>query len=215
MKFQKTLATIIGAVLLLVGFNYLFEIFDIAPRQWLLLAAGILLLFFGLKNRNGILRDIGVFSITIGIAALGESFRVLYPFMKTIYYASVAAALLIVGAIRKNNWVLVGGFIVAAIAVTELLQSILLPLQLVYAYSFITLATFFVILFIFKNQDWGYMPLILGIMCYLLSVPQFLEHAKYITEEMTKGLSAGLMIITGVIVMIKVYQIGTKEKKSE
>ncbi len=214
MKFQKTVAVIVGIILLLAGFNFLFEIFNIVPRQWLLFAIGVILLAVGLKNKNSICRTIGLFLTVIGAAVFTEPF-LHFMYMKAIYCAAIAIALIIEGILRKNNWICFGGGIVALIAVLQLLQVLSIPHNLYYAYGFIVLATFFVIVFIVKNRVWGYMPLVLGIMCYLLSIPQFLLYAEYMDGEIAKAVSAVLMIITGVLVMLKVFKIGTKEKKGE
>ena len=215
MKFQKTVSVIIGALLLLAGLGYLFEIFSISPKEWFLLAAGVVLLLAGMMKRKSLVRDIGIFCTAVGAAVLGESFPFLSAYMKPVYYVAVAAAVLAVGLCRKNKWMYLIGIVTAALGVFEFLQCADLPRQLSVAYSLILLATAFVVLFIFKNRDFGYMPFILGIMCYLLSVPEFLVHAKYITVDVAQAIRAGLLIVTGVIIMIKVYTIGKKEKNSE
>ncbi|MBR4030257.1 MAG: hypothetical protein IKJ06_02535, partial [Clostridia bacterium] len=61
----------------------------------------------------------------------------------------------------------------------------------------------------------GYLPLISGILCYLLSVPKFLENARYINSNLSDVISACLLILAGVVLVFKVYKSGTKENKSE
>ena len=82
MKFQKTVSVIIGALLLLAGLGYLFEIFSISPKEWFLLAAGVILLLAGMMKRKSLVRDIGIFCTAVGAAVLGESFPFLSAYMK-------------------------------------------------------------------------------------------------------------------------------------
>lgn len=202
MKNSKFLSAIIGAVLIIAGFGFLFESLSIPPRFWILPVSGAALLFVGLKSKLYVVRDIGIASLVLGISTLLEFFLISPVYGRAVQYTAIAVFLAIIAFLHKNTWIGALSAISLLFAVFTILNKLNISSQLVMAYSLILIATAFVVLFIFKYEKWGFIPLFLGILLYLLSVPCFLLNAGFITEEISKIITASLLIITGVAVLI-------------
>lgn len=215
MKVQKFIPVILGVLLIVFGCSVLFDSLNIAPNMWFMSVIGLGLIVIGIKVKLKVVRDIGLLSLILGIAVILNELFIYPAYSKMFYLAAVAVAILLIALLRKNSWLFLLGIFVAAIAGIMFLKQMPMPEELRSAYSLIVLATALVLLFVVKNDKLRYSPLVLGILCYLISLPRFLMYAGYINEKIAQVISAAILIVSGLLLVIFVYKKAVKENESE
>lgn len=215
MKTQKIMSVILGGLLLIIGISFLFDTLSVSPKQWILPALGLILLAYGVKSKNKIVLSLGLAGTLFGVSGVIAYLILPYQFHLSLYFGASAVLLFIFAYAYKNGWFGVLGILSSAIGIFKLLACLDISSNLREAYLLICIATILVVFFMVSYEKFGYLPLISGILCYLLSVPKFLENARYINSNLSDVISACLLILAGVVLVFKVYKSGTKENKSE
>ena len=215
MKSQKLLPVLLGILMIFFGALVLFDTLEISPRMWVLPVAGATLLVFAVKAHNKAFRDIGIFALIIGISVIiNELF--IHPTLSRVFYLFVTAvAVFVVAILRKSGWLTLLGTFALLISGIMILDFFAIPAELEAAYTFILVATALVVLFMVKNDRLGYVPLVVAILCYLMSLPRFLMYAGYIGHNIAQIISSVLLILSGALLVIIVYKKTAKENERE
>ena len=208
MKSQKLLPVLLGILMIFFGALVLFDTLEISPRMWVLPVAGATLLVFAVKAHNKAFRDIGISVI------INELF--IHPTLSHVFYLFVTAvAVFVVAILRKSGWLTLLGTFALLISGIMILDFFAIPAELEVAYTFILVATALVVLFIVKSDKLGYAPLVVAILCYLMSLPRFLMYAGYIGHNIAQIISSLLLILSGALLVIMVYKKTAKENERE
>ena len=215
MKSQKLLPALLGILMIVFGCLVLFDTLAISPRMWLLPVIGVALLFLAIKNCNKVLRDIGVFVLIIGVSVIINEMFIHPGLSRMFYLVSTAVAVFVVAIFRKSGWLTLLGTFALLVSGIMILDVLSIPSELEAAYKFILVATALVVMFIVKNDKLGYAPLVVAIICYLMSLPRFLLYTGYIGHDITQIISAALLIVSGALLVILVYKKTAKENESE
>lgn len=215
MKTQKIMSVILGGLLLMIGTVYLFNTLSVSPKQWILPALGLILLAYGIKSKNKMVLSLGLAGTLFGVSGVIAHLLLHYQFHLPLYFGTATILLFVFALLHKNAWFGVLGVLSSAVTIFKLLSCLDISSNLREAYLLICIATILVVFFIISYEKFGYLPLVAGILFYLLSVPKFLENARYINNDLSDVISACLLILAGVVLVFKVYKSGTKENKSE
>jgi len=214
MKVQKIIPVLFGVLLILFGCNILFDSLSISPRVWILPVLGLALLIFGINSKNKVLRDIGIFLLIMGISVVVNILFIHYDYSRVFYLAVISLALFLISIFRRNGmFVLLATFalMISGIMFTDIIE---ISETLKSAYTMIIIATAFIVLFTVKSEKLGYIPLVAGLLCYLMSLPRFLIHAGYINQSIAQIISAAILIVAGMVLVIFVYKKAAKENES-
>ena len=215
MKTQKIISAVLGVLLLAVGLTFLFNTLSISPKYWLLPVVGAILLVTGIKSEKKIVICIGIAMVLYGISALAAVALLPYSYHKALYYGISAVILFVFSAMYKVSWFSLVGMGALTVSAYKVIYYLSASAELKMAYLLICIATLIALFFIMNYEKFGYTPLVISILFYLLSIPRFLENANYINGELSDIISSVLLIISGALLVLKVYKSGTKEKKSE
>ncbi len=215
MKTQKTISAIIGVVIFAVGLTFLFNTLNISPKYWLLPTLGAIVLITGIKMKKRIVTGVGIAVILYGVAALVSVLILPYSYHTALYYGTSAVILFIFSAMFKIGWFSIVGVGALSVSLYRIISYLDISGELKTAYLLVCIASLVAVFFILNYEKFGYTPLVISILFYLLSVPKFLENANYINGELSDIISAVLLILSGALLVLKVYKSGTKENKSE
>lgn len=215
MKIQKIMSVILGGLLLIIGTVFLFNTLSVSPKQWILPVLGLVLLVCGIKSKNKVVVSLGLAGTLFGASGVIAHLLLHYQFHLVLYFGTATILLFVFAYAYKNTWFGVLGILSSAVTIFKLLACFDISSNLREAYLLICIATVLVVFFIISYEKFGYLPLVAGILLYLLSVPKFLENARYISNDLSDVISACLLIFAGVVLVFKVYKSGTKENKSE
>ena len=211
MKKQGNLPVIIGILLILTGLSVLFDSLHIPQRLWVFPVVSMAILIIGLQLGNKAVRDIGAILLVFAAVNIAKIFLVSVSQIMTLYCLGFAISFMYLAILYKRNWITLLSLVFFMLAIMQIIRNFAWSEQITIAYTMVLLATLLVVLFIIKNEQMGYIPLVLAILCYLISVPYFLESAGYIDYNLSKIIRSVLLIITGIILVLKVYKSGKKE----
>ncbi len=215
MKTQKTISAIIGVVIFAIGLTFLFNTLNISPKYWLLPTVGVLLLVTGIKAKKRIVTGVGIAVILYGVSALVAVVILPFSYHTALYYGTSAVILFIFSAMYKIGWFSIVGVGALSVSMYRIIYYLGVSPELRTAYLLVCIASLVAIFFIMNYEKFGYTPLVISVLFYFLSIPKFLENARYINGELSDIISAVLLILSGALLVLKVYKSGTKEKKSE
>lgn len=215
MKTQKIISAVMGVVLLALGLTFLFNTLNISPKYWLLPTVGVIVFITGIKMKKRIVTGVGVAVILYGIAALISVLILPFNYHSALYYGTSAVILFVFSAMFKIGWFSIVGIGALSVSLYRVISYLDISGELKTAYLLICIASLIAVFFILSYEKFGYTPLVISVLFYLLSIPKFLENASYINGELSDIISAVLLILSGALLVLKVYKSGTKEKKSE
>ena len=211
MKKQGNLPVIIGILLILTGLSVLFDSLHIPQRLWVFPVVSMAILIIGLQLGNKAVRDIGAILLVFAAVNIAKIFLVSVSQIMTLYCLGFAISFMYLAILYKRNWLTLLSLVFFMLAIMQIIRNFAWSEQITIAYTMVLLATLLVVLFIIKNEQMGYIPLVLAILCYLISVPYFLESAGYIDYTLSKIIRSVLLIIAGIILVLRVYKSGKKE----
>ena len=109
MNKQKILPALLGVVMIIFGCLVLFDTLNISPKVWLLPVVGVVVLFFAVKGKNSVLRDIGLLAILLGISVIVNEIFI-HPYLSRVFYlVSTAVAVFVIAILRKSGWLTILG----------------------------------------------------------------------------------------------------------
>ena len=211
MKKQGNLPVIIGILLILTGLSVLFDSLHIPQRLWVFPVVSVAILIIGLQLGNKAVRDTGAILLVFAAVNIAKIFFASVSQIMILYCFGFAISFMYLAILYKRNWLILLSVACFMLAIMQIIRSFAWSEQITIAYTMVLLATLLVVLFIIKNEQMGYIPLVLAILCYLISVPYFLESAGYIDYTLSKIIRSVLLIIAGIILVLKVYKSGKKE----